>query len=76
MGDNEDPLPYSDGLIGTIEVKNPSLEDTSFFNLRSFYSQSKMNVDLLTKRIFLKQLSKTTWLALEALTVDAIRQLV
>lgn len=65
--DNENPLPYSDGLIGTIEVVNPSPRDIVFCDLRANYPQSNMNVDLLTKRtIFENHSSKTSWLALEA----------
>lgn len=53
--DNDgEALPYSDCLIATIEIVNPSPKDIAFFDLRTFYPDN-INVDFLTRRAILYQ---------------------
>lgn len=52
IGSDGDPLPYSDCVIATIEIVNPSPRDIAFFDLRAFYPEN-LNADFLTRRAIL-----------------------
>jgi hypothetical protein len=67
IDDDEIPQPYGDCLITTIEVVNPSPKDIAFFDLRAFYPETNMNLQLLTKRTILNNhRDKTLWRAIES----------
>lgn len=71
----EIPQPYNDGLLVVIEVVNPSPKDIAFFDLRAFYPQTNMNMDLLTKRTISDEYrDKTLWHLIKTSTKE-VRQM-
>ncbi len=62
LNDDGIPEPYDHALLATVEVVNPSPKDIAFFDLRTFYPETNMNVDLLTRRAVLeKYRDKKLW---------------
>lgn len=53
---------YGKCLLTTIEVVNPSTKDIAFFDLRAFYPETNMNIQLLTRRTLMESYrDKAIW---------------